>query len=300
MNHENQKNYLKISILSAIAICFILFSFYILSKWKQKKEWEAYKTNIELKKAEEITIRLIEGWSNKEIGDYLEKQGIINASDFKKAIIGFNLDGFPKIPLNAKGNLQGFLYPDTYRLFKSIKDQTITPTQIAGNTIITKLLSTFESKLPKNAESLAKMQGISLYEAIILASIVENETGRNANTELAKAGLDKERKIVAGIFYNRLRTKMPLQSDATINFISGKNDPAPSLKDLEIESPYNTYKNRGLPPTPISNPSLSSISAVLNPSNTDFFYFLHKQPSGEPVYSKTFDEHIKNKLKYLK
>ena len=112
--------------------------------------------------------------------------------------------------------------------------------------------------------------------------------------------LDEERRIVAGIFYNRLNAGMALQSDATINYFTGKNDPSPLLEDLEKNSPYNTYKNRGLPPTPIGNPSLSSITAVLNPTNTDYFYFLHKQPSGEPVYSRTFEEHVANKQKYLK
>jgi UPF0755 protein len=93
---------------------------------------------------------------------------------------------------------------------------------------------------------------------------------------------------------------MALQSDATVNYATGKNLPSPTLADLEVNSPYNTYKHRGLPPGPISNPSLSSLMAAIYPAETDYLYFLHKQPSGEPVYSKTFEEHVANKLKYLK
>lgn len=259
------------------------------------------KIKIENQKAEEISITIIEGWSNREIGAYLEKQGVTKAADFlaetKKYQLGENKKFLPK---EVEGDLQGFLYPDTYRLFKSIADRNITSSQIAAQTVIAKLLDTFIKKLPANAESLAQKQNLSLYQAVILASIIENETGRNAVSAEAKAKLDEERRIVAGIFYNRLGAKMALQSDATINYISGKNDPAPLLSDLDINSPYNTYKHQGLPPTPIGNPSHSALSAVLNPAKTDYFYFLHKQPSGEPVYAKTFEEHVQNKQKYLK
>lgn len=268
----------------------------------RKSQWLAYKQKVESQKAEEITIRIIEGWSNKEIAEYLEKQKIIPATDFLQNVKYFNPPKADQsiLPKEAKGDLQGFLYPDTYRLFKSITDRQTTTADEAAKTVISKLLDTFEKKLPADAPAKANKQGLSLYQAVVLASIVENETGRNAVSAEAKSQLDEERKIVAGIFYNRLRINMALESDATINYITGKNDPAPLLADLEIKSPYNTYKNRGLPPTPIGNPSLSSINAVLNPADTEYFYFLHKQPSGEVVYSKTFEEHIKNKQKFLK
>jgi UPF0755 protein len=93
---------------------------------------------------------------------------------------------------------------------------------------------------------------------------------------------------------------MALQSDATVNYVTNKNNPTPTLEDLDTESLYNTYKYRGLPPGPIASPSLSSLLAALYPTDSEYFYFLHKQPSGEPVYSKTFEEHTQNKFKYLK
>jgi len=291
-----KKHFIILGLIIAAVGVIAVFGYY---QNRQNRE-QALKQQAQNKKAEEITIRIIEGWSNKEIGAYLEKEGIVLAKNFTDSIRKFDSSEYKLLPTEAKGDLQGFLYPDTYRLFKSISDPKITKAEQAAETVITKLLDTFFKRLPSDAETKAQKQGLNLYEAITLASIVENETGRNAVTAESKAKLDEERKIVAGIFYNRLRARIALQSDATINYITGKNDPAPALEDLETKSPYNTYKNRGLPPTPIGNPSLSSINAVLNPTNTDYFYFLHKQPSGEPVYSKTFEEHVKNKLKYLK
>jgi UPF0755 protein len=268
---------------------------------QRQAKWQAYKKTIENQKAEEITIRIIEGWSNQEIAEYLDKQGIVTADIFLKSTLNYPASEYKnQLPPEALTNLQGFLYPNTYRLFKSITNKVITPDKEAAQTVIKKLLTEFFNKLPNNAENLARQQGLSLYQAITLASIIEKETGRNALTAVSKQSLDEERKIIAGIFYNRLKIKMALQSDATINYITGKNDPSATLADLEIDSPYNTYKYSGLPPTPIANPSLSSIVAVLNPTKTDYLYFLHKQPTGEPVYAKTFDEHVQNKLKYLK
>ena len=91
---------------------------------------------------------------------------------------------------------------------------------------------------------------------------------------------------------------MALQSDATVNYVTGKYQLRPTYDDLQVDSPYNTYKNRGLPPSPIGNPSISSIKAVLNPEQSEYLYFLSK-PTGETVFSKTLDEHNENKAKYL-
>jgi UPF0755 protein len=252
-------------------------------------------------KAAEISITLIEGWNNKEIAAYLEKENILPAVDFLASIKNFNtLEYQSFLPKEAVGDLQGFLYPDTYRLFASVSDRTQSSTTEASVQIISKLLDNFEKKLPSDAAALAKKQGVSLYEAIILASVVEKETGRTAITEAQKEGLNSERKIVAGIFYNRLNIGMALESDATVNYVTGKSDPAVSLKDLEVDSPYNTYKYRGLPPTPICNPSLSSIMAVLNPTDSNNMYFLHDQETGKAYYAITYEEHLRNKQKYLR
>ncbi|MBI3231714.1 MAG: endolytic transglycosylase MltG [Candidatus Doudnabacteria bacterium] len=293
----SKKNLVVLGTIITILAVSLIFSY----RQDSQKKRLTYQQQAKNQKAEEITIRIIEGWSNREIAEYLEKQGIVSSADFLKAVKNFDTTDFDNfLPKKAAGDLQGFLYPDTYRLFMSITDRTITKADDAAKTIIAKLLDTFVKRLPVNGGVQAKKQGLDLYQAIILASILENETGRNAISIDDRKRLDEERKIVAGIFYNRLHSNIALQSDATINYITSKKDPAPALEDLQIASPYNTYKNRGLPPSPIGNPSLSSINAVLNPAKTDYFYFLHKQPSGEPVYSKTFEEHVKNKQKYLK
>ena len=132
--------------------------------------------------------------------------------------------------------------------------------------------------------------------SIPLASILEKESG---NSTGAVDG-STEREIISGIFYNRLLIGQALESDATINYVTGKDNPAPLTNDLEANSPYNTYKYPGLPPGPISNPSLSSIEAALHPQKSSYYYFLHDQSNGKVYFSKTFDEHLQNKAKYLK
>ena len=92
---------------------------------------------------------------------------------------------------------------------------------------------------------------------------------------------------------------MALQADSTVNYITGEKTPSITLDDSSIESPYNTYRNLGLPPGPISNPGMNAILATLHPVDSEYLYFL-TTPEGEVIYSKTFDEHIVNKYKYLK
>jgi UPF0755 protein len=278
----------------AIAIIFILLvigsGFYISNKLKDRQARKQAYEQAQNAKAEEISLTILEGWSNREIGQYLEKQGVLKQSEFLAEIARYDTSTYESVPKEAQKNLQGFLYPDTYRFFKKITDRSQTTAEEAADTIINKLLANFEAKLPANAEALAKKQGLSLYDAIILASIVEREANNFPN----------EKRTIAGIFYNRLNIGMALQSDATVNYATGKNQPSPSLDDLEVDSPYNTYKHKGLPPTPIANPSIASIEAVLNPIDSEYFYYLHDQEKGQPYYAKTHDEHVANKQKYLK
>ncbi len=256
-------------------------------------------------KVEDVKVTLIEGWTDKEIADQLEKQGLAKAGDFLTAERNWDAADYSVLASKPKSaSLEGFLFPDTY-LFA--KNGTV-------EAIIKKLLDNFEARLaslPPAAQTsddryiigryealmVKGQKGMSLFQIVTLASIIEKETGRNfgaLNADQRRA-LDEERKTIAGIFYNRLQRGMALQSDATINFITGKNDPAASAADLEIDSPYNTYKYPGLPPGPICNPSLSSIAAALAPIETDYLYFFHRQPSGEVVYSRTFEEHVRKK-----
>ncbi|MBL8030387.1 MAG: endolytic transglycosylase MltG [Candidatus Doudnabacteria bacterium] len=278
-----------ITILLTGLLLSSLFVFY--SKFQARKARQKFYQKAQEQKAEEISLTFLEGWNNKEIGKFLETQNILTATEFTKNLKTFSPDLYKNIlPEEAYKDWQGFLYPDTYRVFKSLGDRKVTTAEQATHAIAEKMLTNFVTKLPANAKEKSLAQGINLYEAIILASIVEKESN----------DFPEEKNIIAGIFYNRLKIGMPLQSDATVNYATGKSEASPSLKDLETDSPYNTYKIKGLPPTPITNPSIYSIKAVLNPKTTDYFFYLHNQTTGEPIYSKTFEEHIKNKQKHLK
>ena len=248
-------------------------------------------------KAEEVSITIIEGWSLNDLGGYLENKGLLQAAVFRQVAANFNIGGYGLLADKpAKTSLEGYVFPDTYRLFKpkNTSDETF------AAELVKKALNNFSEKFTPEMQVQAKKDNMSVFQILTLASIIEKETGRNAITPQQKQALDAERKNVASVFYNRLQAGMPLESDATINYVTKKNNPTPTDADLATLSPYNTYLNKGLPPGPICNPSLSSIMAALYPAQTDFFFFLHKQPSGEPVFSKTFQEHIDNKNKYLK
>lgn len=248
-------------------------------------------------KAPEKQITIIEGWGVNDIADYLGNKNILPAKDFITAQENFDANGYPLLASKPRtAGLEGFLFPDTYMVAVYPGSSTTTIADLA----IKKMLGNFAAKFTPQMEDAAGSRNMTVYQIVTLASIIEKETGRNALTAEQKQALDSERKIIAGIFYNRLNVGMPLESDATINFVTGKNTPQASTADTAVNSPYNTYKYKGLPPGPICNPSLSSLMAAVYPAQTDYFYFLHKQPSGEPIYSKTYEEHLANKQKYLK
>src|SRR3989339_321388 len=153
--------------------------------------------------------------------------------------------------------------------------------------IIDKMLNNFRSKISEEAQDEIKKQGKTVFEILTMASIVEKEV---ANKE--------DRKIVADIFWRRLKIGMLLQSDATINYITNKNTTRPSLDDLEVDSAYNTYKNGGLPKGPIGNPGLDAILATIYPQGNDYLYFLTTD-DGVAIYGRNFEEHKANKARYL-
>ena len=181
------------------------------------------------------------------------------------------LEEFAFIPEGK--SLEGFLFPDTY----------IFTIDATAEEIVIKMLSNFDKRVSSDMRDDLAAEDRSLYEILIFASVVEGEVPSDA-----------DRGVVAGIFKNRLDIDMALQSDATIDYIKGEAEIKHTLADLEIDSLYNTYKYPGLPPGPINNPSLASIEAAINPSETDYMYFLNNATTGETVFSKTFDEHINN------
>lgn len=237
--------------------------------------------------AAEVTATVIEGWTTEQIADYFEDLGLFSKKDFLHAVEQFDTAQFPSV--NERKNqhsLEGYLFPDTYRFAKNATPQEV----------ITKMLTNFSTRVENLGSPRAGSQpaGLPLPDLITLASIIEKESGGKGSTT-GDMSLQDERNLVAGVFYNRLKIGQALESDATINYITGKDSPGASSTDIAVNSPYNTYKYPGLPPGPICNPSLGSIKAAFAPADTDFLYFLHQQPSGKVDFSRTFEEHKRKK-----
>ncbi len=220
----------------------------------------------------EKTIKIIEGWNIKDIDNYLTEQKIINKDEFISATNEI-------AKTKQKINMEGYFFPDTYRIFNNSK----------ADDIAKKMLDNFDNKLTKQMRDDIKKQNKTIDEIIIKASIIEKEV-RNYD----------DMKIVAGVFENRIKNGQPLESCATLAYIIGVNKKQYSTEDTNIKSPYNTYKNKGLPPGPICNPGLNAIKASIYAENTGYNYFLNKFDTGETIFSKTYQEHLNNKAKYLK
>lgn len=179
--------------------------------------------------------------------------------------------------IKLAGPDEGYLFPDTYLFLPNV----------TAEDVIAELKNNFVKKTEViKAEILLFKKPLA--DIIKMASLVEEE----ARTE-------ETRRIVADILWKRLALGMPLQVDSSFRYINGKGTKDLSLDDLKIDSPYNSYLYKGLPPTPICNPGLNSIRATINPIKTDFLYFLSDQ-AGEMHYAKTFAEHLRNKERYLK
>lgn len=276
-----------------VAIIALLGAGFLYREYRNYRRTEAAKKIV---KAETVKVTFIEGWTINNVAEALEKQNLITKEKFKTELKNFDLSPFPIISASKPktADFEGYLFPDTYFFTKDSEPKEI----------ISKILENFESRAEsagaKSEKTLYNIPGyenlagdMTLYQIITLASIVEKESGGKGLTE---SELNDQRATVAGIFYNRLVKGQALESDATINYITGKDDPSPLFSDLEVKSAYNTYRNPGLPPGPICNPSLASIKAVLNPKKTDNYFFLHVQPSGQVLYSRTFEEHVQKKL----
>jgi UPF0755 protein len=234
-------------------------------------------------KAPQSTITFVEGWSNKDIANYLEKQGVVSSADFLAAIKNYNTSAYDAfLPEQAKGNLEGFIFPDTYFIPK-----TASAGESLSDIIIGKALDNFSQKISPAMKQQAAAKGMSLYQIMTLASVIEKESGSNQD----------DKKMIAGVFYNRLQAGMPLQSDATVSYVTG-HSPI-TADDINVDSPYNTYKYKGLPAGPICNPSLNSIMAALYPTDSSYFYFLTIPGTGRAVFAVTYEDHLKNKAKYL-
>ena len=215
-----------------------------------------------------------EGYRITEIASLLDTQGLASSEVFILQTQDKDLIKSMDIPTDS---LEGYLFPETYYLSK------LTPEK----KIVQKMVNTFKEKVLKSQLlKSTKESPLSLHEIITLASLIEKETG-----------LDSERKLISSVFHNRLRKNMRLQTDPTVIYAIEKFDGNIRKRDLKIDSPYNTYRYKGLPPGPISSPGIKSIEAAISPIKSNHLYFVSRQ-DGSHHFSSTLVEHNQAVKKY--
>jgi len=234
-------------------------------------------------------IVIVEGWNLKDIAQALEKKGGLRAEEFlektgylkppEPSLISELEKKFDFLKEKPKDiGLEGYLFPDTYEIKKG---------EEVGK-VIEKMLKNFEKKITPELKKEIKKQGKTLFQIITMASLLERE---------AKSYEDKQK--IAGILWKRLKNGWKLQVDATLTYILGKPSLLLTKEDLQIDSPYNTYKYYGLPKGPICNPGIESIKAAIYYKETPFWFYLNTK-DGRTLFSKTLKEHNFKRWKYLR
>lgn len=242
----------------------------------------------------ELTLTIPEGWTIADINGEL---GRIGFTDVARLTEFTGVPGVDNLAISRTlhqndwkadfnflkdkpdgASLEGYLFPDTYRIYADG----------AAQDVVRRLLDGFDRKLTPELRSEIARQGKTIFDVVTMASIIEREVRD-----------DPDRAIVADIFWRRLDAGMPLQADSTVNYVTGKGIASVTFDDTQIDSRYNTYKYRGMPFGPISNPGLASLVATLRPQANQYWYFL-TDANGAVHYAKTLDEHNRNKAKYLR
>ncbi len=233
-------------------------------------------------------VTLPEGWRAQEIADALQRDQVTSRDQFLEVIQN------PDFPIPASlapfppgHSLEGFLFPDSYRFGQNQ----------SASQIVQRMVDDFAQHLTPGLIQGFQANGLTVYQAVTLASIVERE-----------AVVPTDRPLIASVYLNRLHRGMRLQADPTVQYalVPANGPPDPSdgywkrrltFADLQINSPYNTYQVTGLPPGPICNPGLASLQAVASPAKTDYLYFVAR-PDGSHAFARTLDEHQQNVSKY--
>ena len=238
---------------------------YILSKAQSPLE---IARSLTIGKEEEFSVTIPEGKRREEIARILRDAFDANGSPF-------SIDEF----MDLTDGMEGYLFPETYLLPKSTTTADV----------VTIMRGMFDQKVTSEMSAESSQIGLDMEDVIILASLVERE-----------AKFEQDRPMVAGVMLNRLDIGMPLQIDASIQYAVGQDqcrdrigsecDWWPVLRSTDYDSPYNTYQNPGLPPSPIANPGLSVIEAVLNPTEHDYLFYISEN-NGTTHYSETLDQH---------
>lgn len=232
-----------------------------------------------------IKITIPEGYRTSQVEELLIASGLaVNSSELTEAVgisaaLAHEIFGFGfLLDLPPRATIDGFLFPDTYFFQPDLQ----------LNSMVEKMLFNFNEKVPDSTRVKIKARGKNLYEVVIMASLLEKEVRT-----------PEDMKLVSGVLWERMEIGMPLQVDATLAYIIDNKTDEITNEDKLIDSPYNTYKYRGLPPTPIANPGLNAINAAIEPEASNYLYYL-SSPSGETIFSQTLEEHNENKAKYLK
>lgn len=221
-----------------------------------------------------------EGLTLKQTADKLADSNLINKDKFIEEIQHGNFDyRFMSLLPNKDNRLEGFLYPETYEIYTTANEHQI----------INKMLAHFDKLVTDEYYTRASEMGYDMYKIITIASLIERETL-----------VSSEKTIVASVIYNRLAINMPLQIDASVQYALAEHKTRLDYNDLQVDSPYNTYQNTGLPPGPICSPSIESIKAALYPEDTNYYYYvLSPEKNGSHRFSNTYEEFLKNKKAYI-
>ncbi|MDF2379749.1 MAG: endolytic transglycosylase MltG [Candidatus Gracilibacteria bacterium] len=229
-------------------------------------------------RSDEVVLTIREGLTLGQVDAYLSEKKILPAGSFEQCAKDCPFE--PSRFLDSKPNnqsLEGYLFADTY---------FIDPETANAQQLVERMLNNFNQKISGLISDIAK-SGYSIHQIVTMASLIEKESRKNS-----------EKNIISGILWKRLKEGMPLGVDATVRYAVDKWTEPLTITDLEIDSKYNTRRFKGLPPGPISNFSLSSLKAAINPEESEYYFYLHGN-DGQIRYGRTNEEHNVNKKKYL-
>ena len=234
-------------------------------------------------RVEEFALTIPEGWRAEQVAAFLSEQGVMNGDEFLELVEkggDFDYEFLRDRPAGSPTSLEGFLFPETYRL----------PVGAGPEALLRRMLNTFDRRVSREMRAKAAQKGWTIYEVVTLASIVERE-----------AVVPEERPLIASVYLNRLAAGMLLGADPTVQYALGYQPTTGqwwktpmSLEEYSlVDSPYNTYLYPGLPPGPICSPGLDSIRAVIEPAQSDYYYFVARG-DGSHVFARTVEEHERN------
>ncbi len=224
-----------------------------------------------------VWVTIPEGFTVRQIADRLSDRHLVNKQEFL-TVASSDVKEFSDILNIPEQGLEGYLFPSTY----------LVPVQSSSRAVVEMMLKQFRSEVVDpmssdiervSSDSSAESKSAALRRVIIVASLIERE-----------ARVPKDRELVSAVIWNRLRIGMKLDIDATVQYALGEHRQRLFYRDLEVTSPYNTYRNPGLPPGPIANPGLDSIKAALHPAKVDYLYYVAR-PDGSHQFSRTLEEH---------